>query len=1025
MSWSTSDITERFSWLQRSHELLSWSTILSISSGSNSTLFTASVISLEVLLVLLIIARVLDMFAAKRLKDALNDAPSIRALKRISVLQRELFVVDNILPDDAECSPTSLAQSRPAKDSSDSIFPLLAIARGANSPVETVLDSGVIPEDPNAVLDAAARANGIADMKAEQGASVTWGKVVDRIDAAIPSSTGCCGRCCLLRGVLTRFILIKVYFFHVLLSPFTRFDPKVPRFVRVITLFESLTATVLSDAILYSFYSRAVGAVDNSTLLTVSLSAFQIVGIVINILICTVTRFLFWYLLDQAGGLAFSNRYPIIAAEKTRRRAADMRAALMTPKELEEAVAAARTAQEAHKAAMASSIVESDEEADFDAQQKNAEAELKRNASERKERLRHEYADVDLNAPPSKVAAAAAASLLLQNPSESYILAIAAAPFLAAQTAKQKAAAQLEDINLVAGGDDGGDDGGETLGGGGGGDGGGGGGGSGGGGGGGANVGGGTNALKGFESKRSPSRRSCCACGPWNFFGKWSSASPNLADSVVSEQKALGEAAQREEARAEELVKTVRKKLTDAQTFHEKFEAEHGVVLTVMNDFSGQLCSPVTLVVLLFIVLYMALMWYTVSLFIVQTDVVVANYVPNWAIYQSIVLFTVQPLLVVVGAVNSYVVWPSIRASIFRLPYGIGRCLRRRAARAALAELKNTGSDPDSIRAAAFAAHFPAALAVLAYGVVQVASATTTNAVDNRVASAKKTADEAKIESAIEARAANAADAAAEVEADEVEAHDEAVKEYEAAVKTHEEAVKTAVVENTTPPPPPPPPPKPPVPFAQRAASARALSSRHPNVPALPPPSPVFNSAALKEAREAMRVLETVNLARCVAAAEVVHAEALAAAAPPPHAPPGERKKRLKAVARAVAAAVAIGSAPATPRAASSSGGRPIGIQRIVAALGARSRQTPESVLPTTAPRAPPGAPVPTVKQATEMLGLGLRMRGVQQAPLAPEAALAATGAPPPPPPQPPSEPTANPRDQAAPRAPIRRGGRF
>lgn len=958
MSWSVGDLQLRFDSMARAHRLITASTFFD--SSSITPLLALFAGGVELFLCFSIVARILDMQASKRLKDALTDAPTIRALARISELQGEEFIVDTLLNDDVPCKATSMAAASPAARSAASAFPLLAVARGAKSPVETILESGVIPDDASGLIAAAARANGLAELEASASAGVSWGKLTDRIDAAVGHETACGTRCCMLRGVLVRYILLKIYFFHALLSPFTRYDAKVPRFVRVIMLFDSLSATILADAALYSFYSRGIGVIDVTSYLTLYFGAFHIVGIILSILICTFTRMILVTLLDSASELAFRSRYPIIAAEQVRRRAADMRAAVMSPEELAAAVAAAKLAQAAHAAALAKGETEDNEADDNDDAAPSGGASNNNAARGAKKPAAH-AASVDLDTPPSPTAAAAAASLLLQNPSENYLLAIAAAPFLAAANAKV-AAAQKDLLDLEAlDGIDGG------------------------------TAGGGGGALPATPTATVAHAAAARKCQCFRATRTRAAAAPADASAVVTQQTALRDAALREETRAASFWKATQSGLTAAARAHAAFESRHSDIMIALRDITLQMFSAPALVALLVVVVFSALFWYMVCALAVQSDAVAAIYFPNWLMYQAAVLFVLHPILVVAGAVASLVLWPATRDSIFRLPCGIGRMLRRGAARsAARTANKKNGSDPDSVRAAAFAAHFPVALALLAYGVVTVASAATSDAVNKRVAAAKKTSDEEKIESTIAARVQEAAEDEADAEADEVE--------------KHEEATKAAIARSE-------PPPPPPVPMALRSPSVRAVSTRHIAAPTVV--RPIFSHSAAQEALGALRVLETVELNRRVVAAQVVAAERVAVQT--------AHRRNFKAVARAVRAAVAIGT-PRIHAAPTSTGGRPVGLARLAEAFGLR--------FPTPAP-----APQPTVvympaavlpqqptvtRAAEEILGLGVRMR-TQRATTAP--ADEQTGGEPPlvPPPQPPAP---LPRDQER-RGPIMRGGRF
>lgn len=740
MSWSADDLDARFNFMRVAHTGLP--PLTSISTFE----LAGALIYLEFFVILAILANILDYFSYARFKDALDDAPIIRALSRMSQLQNTAFVVDRVLDGAHPCNPTSTALTRPAEASARALFPLLAVARGAASPVEMLLESHVLPDDSRALIVAAARANGVACPDAFLRRR--FGSVADRVNAAVGTDASCSVRCCALRRVIARYVLLKMYFSHTLMSPFTRFNPRVTRVSQVGMLFKHLLAVILAGVALYSFYSKGVGKVDDTSYLTVYFGAFHLLGIVFTIAICESTRLIIGSLLEAGSELTFSHRYPLVNAERIRRHAADLRAAVMTPAELAAAIATARFAQSAQRAGGGLPTLT----------EGGGEGEETGGGGDRPRIVVESTAPEVVSSPTG---AAATTSLLLQNPTDEYLLAIAAAPFFA-EVVKSGGGPLSTSVTSV---DDGSGRTKITL----------------------TAAANGTGssskkeppvATKGGESAGDavidviagaksvppvPAGARCCA-------SRARLRAPKDEAAVLAEDDAVRKAAAREETRAQLLWETAQKSLSAARSAHAAYAALslRDTVLAVCSD-NAYLFKFATLGC------FLAVAWYVLVGLARQSDAVIENYFTNFLIYQAVLFLVVEPLQITATTLGQLVVWPGLRALIFRAPFGVGRAMRRFVARAN-ARVKDTSrnNDPAAVRAAAIAVHFPAALAVFAYGGALAFSSVTSGAVDARVAKATTNTDQQIVADAIAQRAEDTAIQEADAEADHMEAEDAA-----------------------------------------------------------------------------------------------------------------------------------------------------------------------------------------------------------------------------------------------------------
>jgi hypothetical protein len=165
--WTAADLSSRFTAMGRAHN--------NFNSAWNRTV-PPSMLQVELNFVYVFLAAaglaaVLDARAAARLRDALAEEALVRALARIARIHGDEFILDRELDGAPPCAPAAAAldESRAAARDAAALaaarraaathaLPLHAVARAAPLPVDALLDSGVIPADAAATLDAALRA---------------------------------------------------------------------------------------------------------------------------------------------------------------------------------------------------------------------------------------------------------------------------------------------------------------------------------------------------------------------------------------------------------------------------------------------------------------------------------------------------------------------------------------------------------------------------------------------------------------------------------------------------------------------------------------------------------------------------------------------------------------------------------------------------------------------------------------------------------------------------------------------------
>ena len=278
---------------------------------------TAFIFSLLALFLLLYLAAShLDILSRQHFHAALKADADLRTLAHCQAASGHTFIYDRILdaPADAALPPLErplapLQQRQPAP----------ALGAAAPSLLHPVLLHSSPPQEQVLFKEHAPTP--------EEERAHAW--------VAQPSHGQCCSRLHALRGFLLRYTLLRVYFTHPLLSPFTTFSPISSRANRLALALTSLLLSHWAGAVLYSFKVGGVGvlagegdASAETTLLP--LLVFTLVAVPAQQLVLALLK----AAVAAAEERAYHLRYPYVALEAARREAAECSLALLTPSDL-------------------------------------------------------------------------------------------------------------------------------------------------------------------------------------------------------------------------------------------------------------------------------------------------------------------------------------------------------------------------------------------------------------------------------------------------------------------------------------------------------------------------------------------------------------------------------------------------------------------------------------------------------------------------------------------------------------------
>lgn len=306
----------------------------SLSLAPNCAVFIFSVLVLVVVLCLL--AFYFDQLAAASSYELLCSDADFLLLRSCQLLQGNAFVLDRQL-DGEELNRTDkralltvarkacLAYSPASRRSlvtgqegrgSVSLLPLAALAAAAPPPQAALL------------------AGGRQQVKASASEAV--------LRAARKSQFGFCGRLYFLRYFIARLFLLKLYFSHSLLEPFTVYKMKEGRLARLVGTLTSLLLSMWIGAALYSFKSGGVGIAIPSDYSLSEMLGSLCVSTLIAVLAQQVAMWLISRVLFALSRVFFSHRFPFLELEAARREAVERRLAILSAAELEAELEVAR-----------------------------------------------------------------------------------------------------------------------------------------------------------------------------------------------------------------------------------------------------------------------------------------------------------------------------------------------------------------------------------------------------------------------------------------------------------------------------------------------------------------------------------------------------------------------------------------------------------------------------------------------------------------------------------------------------------
>ena len=142
-----------------------------------------------------------------------------------------------------------------------------------------------------------------------------------------------------LRHFLWRMFWLRLWYSHLFISIFTKYDARVSRSVRLLVLTTTLLSSLFATAFFYAFRNggpeAAAAGAAAPQLPPLELSETVVVSVLAAALTQPVTMVLA-YLAEQSGESEFTYRYPFIAAELQRRKRVEKQLSKLSKTQLEE-----------------------------------------------------------------------------------------------------------------------------------------------------------------------------------------------------------------------------------------------------------------------------------------------------------------------------------------------------------------------------------------------------------------------------------------------------------------------------------------------------------------------------------------------------------------------------------------------------------------------------------------------------------------------------------------------------------------
>jgi hypothetical protein len=745
-----------------------------VSGTSTLSTFTVAVLIsvIDVFLFLIFAAKIIDSIASEKLRIGLEEDEDLAVLQRIEKLKGQRFVIDKELDwmepvhDIANENKADGETSNQRISFLSYVFPLRVVCHSAKSPAFGLLDRDTHASHEDNF----------------QAAQVQ--KILSQFEEICGPAASSFKRFWILRGVILRYFLLKLYFDLSWIAPFTRYDQFRSRASRLTLKLGLLGTSFWATMAFYSFKSNAVGVVaDSNALSFLDLLIYNILAVIFQqFILVFITQ-----LITNASETSFRYRFPFVYAEMKRRQASELRFSAMTPEELEEALREAQALQDAAVASLknTSSIEQIGKDAlsvvEAVAEEHVTSTEARLLAAEQEAEAKAAAAAKKKMTP---LLAKAAISVLTQRPSPADLLSAAAAPFL---LSNPKIALEPSSRDMVSSMTDY-----ESMG----------------------------DSSRGVEKsdeevskvmssavdessselpsidrdaskeevvvQQNPSTSSgippapprisfqccstCCSrlrCGCMCFRRIALKNSSSAVEAVRSAQKRAAQIAIEAEARASKL-----------------FEEAEREARLIFAKRGSPLLTPFALQFLVFLIFtFFVIYWILFSL--AQGDAIIIEESSNW-LYWTIVLGPLipEPTLFLVSILGQLVIWPSWQPFLTSFPGSLGRMFQSNDTDPNAPnrkKKKGRGVGGESItRAAGLASSFPPALAALAFAVTAAAS-TAVTAASNSVVNAATTS-----------AAETAADAIADAEEDakKIAEEEEEERKNEDEVKKHNKEVE-------------------------------------------------------------------------------------------------------------------------------------------------------------------------------------------------------------------------------------------
>jgi uncharacterized membrane protein YgcG len=770
--------------------------------AASPTLSAFLLVLLALLALLYALASRLDALSRRLFHQSLLADRDLRALAHCQAAQGHTFVYDRLLDTQEEVQGVEAAAQAAAAESA-------AVER---EEAEEAEGAGTPPPPPPLLLPAGAPALAVLHPvlrhasppqeaclfrehcpTAQEARAQSW--------VAQPSHGTWHARAYALRFFLLRYALLRIYFTHPLLSPFTTFGAAAARVNRLASALASLLLSFWAGAALHSLKSGGVGVpvppAATAAEAALPLLLFTLISIPAQQLVMAALG----QVIAAAEARAFTHRYPFLALEADRREAVERTLALLEPSDLQAALKSVPAGAGAGAgAALASGLSGSASSASGGSSGGGGGEEggttttpatttTTTTTTFRTQRL-HAAPSLLVLAPPNGLLVRSAAEPHLPPPEAAQHSSKRRLPQSLAWTEEGEGEAEAVVEEGCAGSS--------------------------------------KAAAAGTAAAAAPAPATApapAAVAPW-----WQCWGAQSAQALAKQKAAEREAATAAAARAMDAVNERMKALVvmeaaaAAAAGSGSSSSSSSIISSSARRVLAFLQEPQTLLAALYIVLLALFVWYALLFALVQGDGVAADFTTSWVSSQATNLLLIEPAVKLAEALGCYVVWPSL------FPRGSTGSPSSSAATEASREA-GAGAERDRalmmMRAAGLASSLPPGLAFLAYGLTLASSTASTavgGAVARAAAAAVKTEECVVLEAAVAAARASAPPlsrrarrhlvvrqhvqervaAAAAVAAAAVAAAAAAAEPAEVEVEVVEAAAPGAA-----PPPPPPPPPPP------------------------------------------------------------------------------------------------------------------------------------------------------------------------------------------------------------------------